>query len=127
MTLFHRYVYLPSRFEKYPLTILTNFYFTDHALQALVDDDLQVFDELIFSGRNILEVELDKSDKLKYLLLEIPIDYINNMCVALSFGHYSGQISVKTVYINRNDSMSELNQTNNKYYKPINMTFENER
>jgi len=130
MTLYYRYIYMPPKFLNMPHTILKDFIFTNHAIEALEDDDLQVFDELEFSGKNIIEVETDRLGRCTYMLVEKPIDFENNLYVAFCHTYKPKepyvvkQTNIITVYIGKHCNDYIVNKTNPKYYRPINMSFE---
>ena len=132
MKLYYKYIYMPPKIENYPETVFNKILFSNHALEALVDDDLQAFDELVFSGKNILEAGTDENERIVYCLLEIPHNYKENMYVALALRYKKNDFSIVdyvrviTVYVADHCDLAIINKTDNKYYRPLNMSFERE-
>ncbi len=127
--IYHRSVYMPPAIINIKTRIYKNLFFTEHALRALVDDELTVFDELEMSGKNIVEASVEDGILIE-ALLEIPFDYSRNMYVAIRFSITEidkknfGNIKIKTVYLAEHDRMELLNKSHvgSKYYRPINFS-----
>lgn len=126
--IYHRSVYMPSTILNITPRIYKDLNFSDHALEALVDDDISIFDEVKMSGKNIVEATV-VNGFLTEVLLEQYYDYNLNMYVALTFNQdwrkkEYGLVSVKTVYLAEHDRMELQNKSHlgSKYYRPANMS-----
>ncbi len=127
MTLYYKYIYMPSGIEKIKSTTYKNIYVSDHAFEAMEDEGIPYFDEITFCGKDILEIEIEYH-KIKNMVVELPYNEYKNKIICLWLGENPKnkrlKITMKTVFISGKDRMDRINKNDKKYYRPKNLSFE---
>jgi len=116
---------MPKSIETLKERTYENIEVSPHAIEQLESRGIDFFDKVSFSGKNIIEVEINNGF-IKYVLLEFPFDKRYNLFVALSFQKIITMthdekvlVIVKTVFKRDKTNMLTINgKEKANYYKP---------
>ncbi len=122
MTLYHKFIYMPPEIENYPLTKYENIFVTSHALHAMEDDGLTYFDNVIFSGNDIFEVDIDKNGNFEKIVLALKYNDAHNLKIILVKDIYKKYpFIMRTVYLEKIDKKYNVNILAEKYIQKKNI------
>jgi hypothetical protein len=134
MTLYYKYVYMPPVFSNMPERTFKSVLFSPHAFEALEDEGISMYDDVTFSGKNILEAETNEKGLLKTLTVEIdyPDEKNKNIIIVMGISRDKFEpnkirdVHIITNFLSWKDKTSIINKAHQKYYRPANMSFERE-
>ena len=120
---YQKFIYMPNEIINIPKKKYSNIFITDHAYDAMQDDNIELFNEVEFSGKDILRAEVING-KLKTILVELPYNETKNICISLCFNVL--EIEMTTVYLDNKDNIQKVNIGDRRYSRPKNFSFERE-